>query len=73
MDEQLSSSCELRTLSAWPVFFAPINARHVTLETSAEMHVKNFRYFGPVLTAFEILSDFFFDSPMGNAVTFSLG
>jgi hypothetical protein len=56
MDEQLNNSCELRNLSAWPLFFAPINVRHVTLETNAEMYVKSFRYFGPVLTAIEIWS-----------------
>jgi hypothetical protein len=37
------------------------------------MLVKSFRYFGPVLTAVEILSEFYLNSPMENAVTFSLG
>ena len=73
MDEQLNNSCELRNLSTWPVFFAPINVRHVTLETSAEMHVKIFRYFGPVLRAIEIWSEFYLNPPMENAVTFNLG
>jgi len=69
MDDQLNNSCELRTLSAWPVVFAPINVRHVTLERTTEMHVKNLRYFGPVLTAIEIWSEFYLNSPVENAVT----
>ena len=30
------------------------------------MHVKSFRYFGPVLTEIEILSEFYLKSPMEN-------
>jgi hypothetical protein len=53
--------------------FAPVNVRHVTLETRVEMYVKSFRYFGPVLTEIEIFGELYLNSPLENAVTFSLG